>query len=111
MPSSKTSRLRSGSSSKGLDKSTRRRRAASVTLCCICDEPAPGPSAPSSSGREGSTITLDGSKLQRLPRPLQDSHAPNGLLKENELGSSCGILAPQFVHAPFRDHPRSCPPT
>src|SRR5229473_3804774 len=104
MPCSKTSRLRSGSSSKGLDKSARSRRAASVTLCCMCDDPAPGPSAPSSSGREGSTITLDGSKLQRLPKPLQDSHAPNGLLKENERGSSCGTLAPQFGQASFTEY-------
>ena len=40
-------------------------------------------------------MTLAGSKLQRLPRPWHVSQAPNGLLKENDRGSSCGTLAPQ----------------
>ena len=35
-------------------------------------------------------MTFAGSKLQMLPRPWQVSHAPNGLLKENDRGS--GVL-------------------
>ncbi len=41
------------------------------------------------------------SKLQVLPSPWQVSQAPNGLLKENDRGSSCGMLVPQFGAGQF----------
>ena len=44
-----------------------------------------------------------------LPKPLQASQAPNGLLKENERGSSCGMLAPQSGQASFCEYSRSAP--
>ena len=46
-------------------------------------------------------MTFAGSKLQVLPRPLQVSHAPKGLLKEKERGSSWGTLVPQLGQASF----------
>ena len=67
----------------------------------------PTPSAPSSSGFDGSAITFDGSKLHLLPEPVQASHAPYGLLNENDRGSSCGTLRPQFGHASFCEYSRS----
>src|SRR6185369_9053939 len=67
------------------------------------------PSPPSSKGREGSTITFTGSNVHRFPRPLQVSHAPNGLLNENDLGSSCGTLEPQSGQASLLEYSRSGP--
>ena len=52
-----------------------------------------------------------GSKLQVLPSPWQVSHAPNGLLNENERGSSCGTLVPQLGHASFCEYSFSSPLT
>src|SRR5438270_13027800 len=91
-------------SSKGLCRGIRNFVASPVSAFAIYVEPPPGPSPPSSSGRDGSTMTFDGSKLHRLPSPLHVSHAPNGLLNENDRGSSCGTLAPQSGHANFCEY-------
>src|SRR6185369_15773497 len=71
----------------------------------------PIPSAPSSKGFEGSTITFDGSQLQRLPSPVHVWQAPNGLLNENDRGSNCGTLDPHSGHASFCEYKRSGPST
>ena len=71
----------------------------------------PGPRPPSSSGFDGSAITFTGSNVQVLPTPLQVSHAPYGLLNENERGSSCGMLVPSFGQASFSEYRRSAPST
>src|SRR5512143_2170404 len=71
----------------------------------------PIPSAPSSMGFDGSTITFAGSQLQRLPSPVHVSHAPKGLLNENDRGSSCGTLEPHSGHANFCEYNRSGPST
>src|ERR1700686_228110 len=71
----------------------------------------PIPSAPSSSGFDGSTITFAGSQLQRLPSPVQVSQAPNGLLNENDRGSSCGTLDPHSGHTSLLEYRRSGPLT
>ena len=57
---------------------------------------------------EDPTITFAGSKLHVLPMPVHVSHAPNGLLKENERGSNCGTLVPHSGHANFCEYKRSC---
>src|SRR5579884_1909137 len=85
--------------------------AASVKAEIMYDELDPGPSPPSSRGFEGSAITFTGSKAHVFPTPRQDSHAPYGLLKENERGSSCGMLVPSFGHASFSEYNRSGPST
>ena len=79
------------------------------SCCCMYQEPAPGPRPPSSSGLEGSTITLAGSNAHLLPSPWHSSQAPYGLLNENERGSSCGTLVPHSVQASFCEYRRSSP--
>ena len=71
-------------------------RTGEVEANVMYDELEPGPSAPSSSGFEASQITFTASKAHVLPTPLHVSHAPYGLLKEKERGSSCGMLVPSF---------------
>src|SRR5436309_11986712 len=93
-PCISASRVFFGSSSKGIERSIPSLSAASFRFETMYDELEPGPSAPSRSGLDGSQITFTGSNAQVLPTPLQASHAPYGLLNENERGSSCGILVP-----------------
>ncbi len=73
------------------------------------DELDPGPSAPSRSGFDASQITFTGSNAQVLPTPLHVSQAPYGLLKENDRGSSCGMLVPSFGQASFSEYSCSGP--
>src|SRR5690348_12983671 len=101
MPSSSASRDFFGSSSNGFLMLMRLRFAISSTACCMYHDPALGPRPPSNSGLDGSAITLAGSKLHWLPSPWHSSHAPYGLLNENERGSSCGTLVPHSVQASF----------
>src|ERR1700683_5167998 len=96
-----------GKSANGSCKGIFSRAAIGFMACSMKLEVPPGPNPPSSSGREGSTIILAGSKLHLLPRPWQVSHAPKGLLKENERGSSWGTLAPQSGQASFWEYRRS----
>ena len=44
-----------------------------------------------------------------LPSPWHSSQAPYGLLKENDRGSSCGMLAPHSMQASFCEYSRSSP--
>src|SRR5215831_13197904 len=100
-PSSRSVCVFFGKSSNGVESLILKRCEASLSQWCMCAELAPGPSPPSSNGFEKSTTTLPGSKVHRLPRPEQVSHAPYGLLKENERGSSWGTLVPHSVQASF----------
>src|SRR5260370_13184070 len=65
------------------------------TMRCRYVEPEAGPSAPSSSGFDQSTIIFAGSKSYLLPSPLHSGQAPYTLLQENDRGSSAGLLIPQ----------------
>src|SRR6476661_1075571 len=87
------------SCSKGLFRSIFAAVAASSSMCWRLEEPDPGPSAPSSSGLDQSTMILAGSKSYLLPSPLHSGHAPYTLLKEKERGSNEGILMPQSGQA------------
>src|ERR1035441_10544910 len=110
-PSTRVWRAFTLNSSNGLERSMRFFLASSSRRCCICQEPAPGPRPPSNSGLALSAITLARSKVHLLPSPWHSSQAPYGLLKENERGSNCGILAPHSVHASFCEYRRSSPLT
>ena len=46
-------------------------------------------------------ITKFGSTFNFIPIPSHSSHAPNGLLKENNLGSISSIVKPLSGHANF----------
>ena len=55
-----------------------RLRAASSSADCMYERRRPGPSPPSSSGFDGSTITFAGSKAHVLPRPWQSRRPRTG---------------------------------
>src|SRR5580704_10834387 len=90
-----------GNSAKGRWMGILSRAAIGFSACIMKLDVPPGPNPPASRGRDGSTIILAGSKLHLLPRPWQVSHAPKGLLKENDRGSSWGTFAPQSGQASF----------
>ena len=75
LPFSSASRVARDNFSHGI-LSLRGELFASSCTWCTRLEPAPGPSAPSSSGFEGSTITLSGSNAHVLPIPAHSSQAP-----------------------------------
>src|SRR5260370_37639962 len=74
-------------------------------------EPEPGPSAPSSSGLDQSMMILAGSKSYLLPKPWHSGQAPYTLLKENDRGSSAGMLMPQSGQATRAEQSYSSAPT
>src|SRR5947209_641009 len=103
LPFSSMLRIRFGNSSNGRLRSIFAFSAASERAVTMLAELPPGPRAPSSKGLDGSAITLRGSKIQVLPTPLQVSQAPYGLLKENDRGSSWGMLVPSLGQASFSE--------
>ena len=110
-PSSRNLRCLAVSASNGWLQSILALVAASCTCTPIVAELAPGPRPPSNNGFDASTITFPASKFHLLPKPWHVSHAPYGLLKENERGSISGTLVPQFGHADFCEYSRSSPST
>ena len=65
-----------GNFSNGVARSKPCANAASSSVSLQIAEPAPGPSPPSKSGRDQSTITFAGSKSYFEPRPLHAGQAP-----------------------------------
>src|ERR1700682_3547535 len=92
-----------GSFSNGIERSKPCASAPSSRLRFRNIEPAPGPSPPSKSGRDQSTMILPGSKSYFEPRPLHAGQAPYGELKLNDRGSSCGTEMPQSLQAIFSE--------
>src|SRR5580704_2270454 len=106
----RTVRAWTGSFSHGVVFGLSRRALSAASTCAISlVDAAAGPNPPSRGGWPGSAITLSAAKARVLPRREQSSHAPYGLLKENERGSSSGTLVPHSTHASFREYRRSSP--
>src|ERR1700739_800429 len=95
---------RGGNFSNGVSRSNPCAYAPSSSVRFRMDDPEPGPSPPSKSGRGQWTIILEGSKSYFDPRPLHAGHAPYGELKLNERGSSTGTEMPQSGHASFSEN-------
>ena len=66
--------------------------------------------APSNSDFDSSFITSCGSTFIKMPSPVQVGHAPNGLLKENIVGVSSGMLIPCSSQAKLCENCSSSPP-
>ena len=90
-----------GKSSNGVVRLMPMLRPAPRSAAACTAKPSPVRGRRPSSGFDRSAMTFAGSNVHLLPSPWHSSHAPYGLLNENERGSSCGTLVPHSVQASF----------